>query len=92
MQKFLAWQLEQSVTFAYANVRWVICGHVHLDQNIQRNGLTMLTTPSTGFQISKLSQTRKILSGPPGFRLVRVKGLELSTRVLHLHGASAADL
>ncbi|MEE8287078.1 MAG: metallophosphoesterase [Gammaproteobacteria bacterium] len=82
------WQLLQ----AHADVRWVICGHVHLDQAIQRDGLTMLTTPSTGFQISKLSQTRKILPGPPGFRLVRVKGLELSTRVLHLHGASAADL
>ena len=73
--------------------RWIVCGHVHLDQQIQRDGLTMLTTPSTCLQVSKLSQTRKLLPGPPGFRLVHVNGRALSTRVLHLHGeAGAADL
>ena len=73
--------------------RWIVCGHVHLDQQIQRDGLTMLTTPSTCLQVSKLSQTRKFSAGPPGFRLVEVKGRALSTRVLHLHGdAGAADL
>jgi Icc protein len=74
-------------------VRWIVCGHVHLDQHLQRDGLSMLTTPSTCFQVSKLSQTRKILPGPPGFRLVEVDGAVLSTRVVHLHGeAGAADL
>jgi Icc protein len=70
----------------HGNVRWIICGHVHLDHQIQRDGLTQLTTPSTCFQISKVSQERKILPGPPGFRLVHIKGQELSTRVIHLHG------
>jgi Icc protein len=76
----------------YPDVRWMICGHVHLDQAIQRDGLTMLTTPSTCFQISKISQTRKTLPGPPGFRVVQITGGEFSTRVLHLHGAGIAEL
>jgi Icc protein len=69
----------------YANVRWIICGHVHLDQTSQRHGLTMFTTPSTCFQFSKVSPQPRALPGPPGFRLIDVKGTTLATRVLHLH-------
>jgi 3',5'-cyclic AMP phosphodiesterase CpdA len=76
----------------HPQVRWLICGHVHLDQAIQRGGLTMLSTPSTCVQLSKTSQTGKMLPGPPGFRVVDVAGARLSTRVLHLHGAGAAEL
>jgi len=77
----------------HPTARWIVCGHVHMDQQIQRDGLTMLTTPSTCLQVSKLSQARKFSAGPPGFRLVEVKGRTLSTRVLHLHGdAGVADL
>jgi hypothetical protein len=56
----------------------------------QRGRLTMLTTPSTCFQVSKVSQTYKVLAGPPGFRVVRVSGPALATRVLYLHGANGA--
>ena len=76
----------------YPAVRWVICGHVHTDQMIQRDGITMLTTPSTCVQLSKVSQTAKVFPGPPGFRLVQVQGLSLSTRVLYLRGADASEL
>jgi Icc protein len=76
----------------HAHVRWIICGHVHLDQTSQHNGLTILTTPSTCFQFSKVSQRHRTLPGPPGLRLVDVKGATLSTRVLHLHHDSIADL
>lgn len=76
----------------YPAVRWVICGHVHTDQVMQRDGLTVMTTPSTCVQLSKVSQTPKILPGPPGFRLVQVKGLALSTRVFSLHGAGTVEL
>jgi Icc protein len=68
----------------HPQVRWVVCGHVHLDQAIQRGGLTMLTTPSTGVQISKVAQAAKALPGPPAFRIIDVVGEELSTRVVHL--------
>ena len=69
----------------HGGVRWMICGHVHLDKEIERDGLTQLTSPSTCFQISKVSQVRKSYAGPPGFRVVRVKGRELSTQVFYLH-------
>jgi 3',5'-cyclic-AMP phosphodiesterase len=73
------------VLHRHKQVRWMICGHVHQDQHMERDGLTQLTTSSTCFQISKVSQTPKLFPGPPSFRLVHVKGLSLSTRVIHLH-------
>ncbi len=72
----------------YNNVRWIICGHVHMDHTVHHDGLTMFTSPATCFQTSKVTQERKTLSGPPGFRIVRIQGLDLSTRVVHLHGDS----
>ena len=75
-----------SVVRQYPDVRWIICGHVHMDNIVQRDGVTMLTTPSTCFQINRLSQTRQeALAGPPAFRLVWVKGEDISTRVIHLY-------
>jgi hypothetical protein len=52
----------------------------------------VMTTPSTCVQLSKVSQTPKMFPGPPGFRLVQVTGLALSTRVFYLHGAGVAAL
>jgi Icc protein len=70
----------------YSNVRWMICGHVHMDHTVQRDGLTMLTTSSTCFQLNRLAKTRqKPLPGPPAFRLVWLKGEHIATRVIHLH-------
>jgi Icc protein len=71
---------------------WLICGHVHLDQAVHRGGITMLTTPSTCVQLSKVSQGLRLLPGPPAFRIVDVAGDRLSTRVVHLHGATDRDL
>jgi len=76
----------------HPDLRWIICGHVHLDQTIQRQGLTMLTTPSTCVQLSKVSQARKMLPGPPAFRIVDVAGDQLSTRVLHVHSPGHQDV
>ena len=70
----------------HPDLRWIICGHVHLDQAVQRGGLTMLTTPSTCVQLSKVSQAGRMLPGPPAFRIVDVAGDQLSTRVLQVHG------
>jgi 3',5'-cyclic-AMP phosphodiesterase len=77
---------------AHPDVRWIVCGHVHLDQAIQRGRLTMLTTPSTCVQLSKVVPAGKILPGPPGFRVVDVDGDALSTRVIHLHGGRATEI
>ncbi len=77
---------------AHRQVRWVVCGHVHLDQAIQRGTLTLLTTPSTGVQLSKVSQAAKALPGPPAFRIIDVAGDEVSTRVLHLWAADPHEV
>jgi Icc protein len=77
---------------AHGRVRWLICGHVHLDQTIQRQELTLLTTPSTCLQLSRVSQAAKALPGPPGFRIVDVSGDQLSTRVVYLHTSDPREI
>jgi len=74
----------------HPQVSWLICGHVHLDQTLQRGGLTVLTTPSTCVRFSKLSQDVRMLPGPPAFRIVDLVGPMLSTRVVHLDGVDHA--
>ncbi len=75
------------------DVRWIICGHVHMDHMVQREGLTMLTTPSTCAQLTKLSvEFKDPLPGPPAFRLVWIRGRELSTRVVHLYPEEMVSL
>ena len=59
--------------------------HVHQDHEIERGGLTLLTTPATCFQVSRVSQGASIFPGPPGFRLIRVEEQRLSTQVIYLH-------
>lgn len=76
----------------HGRVRWLICGHVHLDQAVQRGNLTMLTTPSTCLQLSRVSQAAKALPGPPAFRIVDVSGDQLSTRVVQLHSADPHEV
>jgi hypothetical protein len=49
-------------------------------------------TPSTCLQLSRVSQTAKVLRGPPGFRIVDVSGDQLSTRVVHLHGTDPLEI
>ena len=77
-----------AVLSRHPQVRWIICGHVHLDQAVVRNGLTMLTTPSTCVQFSKVSPQPLSVPGPAGFRVVDVAGSWFSTQVLRLHGAA----
>lgn len=81
-----------AVLAEHPDVRWVICGHVHLDHAAQRGRLTMLTTPSTCVQLSKVTQAARVFPGPPAFRIVDVAGEELATRVIHLHRAGVRDV
>jgi Icc protein len=68
----------------HLQVRWVIGGHVHSEQTIQRGGLTLLTSPSTCIQLSKTSADGKHFDpGPPGFRVVDVEDGRLSTFVVY---------
>ena len=78
-----------AVLSRHPQVRWIICGHVHLDQAVVRNGLTMLTTPSTCVQFSKVSPQPLSVPGPAGFRGVDFAGSWFSTQVLRRHGATS---
>jgi len=68
----------------HAQVRWVIGGHVHSEQLIQRGALTLLTTPSTCIQLSKLGGPTHFDPGPPGFRVVDVEDGRLSSYVVYV--------
>jgi 3',5'-cyclic-AMP phosphodiesterase len=73
-----------SVFARHAQVRWLIGGHVHSEQTIQRDGLTFLTSPSTCIQLSKGGGPVHFDPGPPGFRVVDVENGRLSTYVVYV--------
>jgi len=67
----------------HSEVRWLIGGHVHSEQVIQRGALTMLTTPSTCIQLAKVGGPVHFEPGPPGFRVVDVDDGRLSSYVVY---------
>jgi Icc protein len=68
----------------HEQVSWLIGGHVHSEQTIQRGGLTFLTTPSTCIQLSKGGGPVHFDPGPPGFRVVDVEHGRLSSYVVYV--------
>ncbi len=76
----------------HPGARTIVAGHVHTDTVIQREGFTVLTTPATSVQLSKVSQTPKLLAGPPGFRTFRLDGGTITTRVLTVGEGGASAL
>ena len=53
-------------------VRAVICGHVHQDQQIERDGLTLYTTPATSVQFAADINGFEIDDTLPGYRWFRL--------------------
>jgi Icc protein len=72
----------------HPQARWVIAGHVHLDQVVQRDGITLLTSPSTCVQLSKTQQEGAYSDEAPGFRVVDVADGRLSSSVIRVRTAS----
>jgi Icc protein len=68
----------------HSQVRWLIGGHVHSEQMIQRGGLTFLTTPSTCIQLAKVPGATHFEPGPPGFRVIDVEDGRLSSYVVYV--------
>jgi 3',5'-cyclic AMP phosphodiesterase CpdA len=64
------------------NVRGVLCGHVHLQHEEVRDGVPVVTTPSTCFQSSKLFKEKQYLAGPPALRLVTCRGAAMTSEVV----------
>lgn len=66
------------------NVRGVLCGHVHLQHEEVRDGVPVVTTPSTCFQSSKAFKEKQYLAGPPALRLVTCRDGAVSSEVIAL--------
>jgi 3',5'-cyclic-AMP phosphodiesterase len=64
------------------NVCAVLCGHVHLPFAGQRDGIPVLATPSTCFQLAEGSNGLAVSGDPPMLRLVTCHGREVSTTVI----------
>lgn len=52
----------------YPQVKAVICGHVHQEHELERDGLTMFTTPATSIQFMPHINDFEIDPQPPGYR------------------------
>jgi 3',5'-cyclic AMP phosphodiesterase CpdA len=72
------WQVVHEVD----NVCAVLCGHVHRPFAGQRDGIPVLTTPSTCFQFAEAPNGLAISGDPPMLRLVTCRGREVSSSVI----------
>jgi Icc protein len=57
-----------AITDRYPNIRGMIWGHVHQASDRERNGVRMLSTPSTGPQFLPDSDSFMMDTRPPGYR------------------------
>jgi Icc protein len=74
------WQVVHEVN----NVCAVLCGHVHLPFAGQRDGVPVLTTPSTCFQFAEGPNGLAVSGDPPMLRLVTCQGREVSSTVIRV--------
>ena len=62
-----------AVVDSYDNVRGILWGHVHQASDRKRNGVRMLSTPSTCSQFLPDAETFALDSRPPGYRWLRLQ-------------------
>lgn len=69
----------------YAQVKLVLCGHVHQDSARLWNGIHFLSTPSTSIQFKPLSDKFALDEQAPGYRVVELyENGEFSTQIHRL--------
>lgn len=56
----------------HSHVRGIVWGHVHQESDRKRNGVRMLSTPSTGAQFLPETQAFTLDSLPPGYRWIEL--------------------
>ncbi len=56
----------------HASVRGVVCGHVHQDTAIERQGILFISTPSTCIQFKPLSHDFALDNQMPGYRYLHL--------------------
>ncbi len=64
-------QLWERLAFARGSVV-LLCGHVHQQQELERQGITMLSTPATCFQFAPLGEAFGVTSEMPGLRTIEL--------------------
>jgi Icc protein len=62
-----------AITDEHTNVRSILWGHVHQASDRDRNGVRMLSSPSTGSQFLPGSDTFMLDSKPPGYRWIELE-------------------
>jgi 3',5'-cyclic-AMP phosphodiesterase len=68
----------------FDNVCAVLCGHVHRPFAGQRDGIPVLTTPSTCFQFAEAPNGLTVSGDPPMLRLVTCQGRELTSELIRV--------
>jgi Icc protein len=79
-----------SIVDRYSNVRCILWGHVHQSFKGERNGVLMLSTPSTCIQFTPNNDKFQIDPIPPGFRWLNLlPDGSIETEVEHLSATPA---
>lgn len=79
------WRIVRGPRPVYA----ICCGHVHQEMQSERNGVVVLTTPSTSIQFVPRTLKPEYENTPPGFRILELSADGFNTRVVRL--ASGGD-
>jgi Icc protein len=74
------WQVLHEVDTVCA----VLCGHVHRAFAGQRDGIPVLTTPSTCFQFAEAPNGLTVSDDPPMLRLVTCQGRQMSSTLIRV--------
>ncbi len=56
----------------HGNVRGIVCGHVHQAIDIRRNGIRLMSTPSTCIQFKPRRPTFELDDASPGYRWIQL--------------------
>jgi 3',5'-cyclic-AMP phosphodiesterase len=58
-----------NVVDKYDNIKSIVSGHIHQENEIIRNNVKFISTPATAFQFAKETQTFKLDTLMPGYRV-----------------------
>ena len=69
----------------YQNIKAVMCGHIHQDTHINRQGVEFYSTPSTCWQFTPKSHGFKLDTKMPGYRWITLnENGTLQTEVIRI--------
>lgn len=75
-----------SVLKSYHSIKGIFCGHVHQEFMSTQKGIPVFTTPSTCFQFANNTEHFAVSYDMPGFRVIEVDDVTLTTKVHRISG------